>query len=666
MSLLNNLNNIQQQKGAGFYKELTPAFIYQNLSAAFQIRPYQQEAFGRFVHHFNQQKTNRTPVQLLYHMATGSGKTLVMAGLIMYLYKQGYRNFLFFVNSSNIIDKTRDNFLNKTSSKYLFADNLSIGSKSITIKEVANFQSTNEDEISIAFSTIQGLHSSLNSPKENGITYDDFEDKKLVLISDEAHHINAETKKGNTTNEESISWEATAAKIVNAHNQNILLEFTATMDLSVKEIGKKYADKLLFDYPLKQFRKDGYSKEVQVLQTDAVPFTRALQAMMLSQYRRKIFEQNGLQIKPVILFKSKTIKESEAFLQEFTSSIQNLSIDDFAQLTKRSNPLTARIFDYFRTNKITLENLIAELKDDFSEDKLISVNSKDESEAKQLAINSLEDENNRYRAVFAVDKLNEGWDVLNLFDIVRLYDTKAESKAALTKTTMSEAQLIGRGARYCPFKTNAAQPLFKRKFDDDVAHELRICEELYYHCSYNPEYIVSLSSALETIGIKAPKDETLIVKKATNSPSKSIGKSTENQSNGLPSSIIKNIYSVSISTGESNISSAFVQQETAVIVKPKTQGCLLKNVEEIIVRKAMNQLPFYQFNNLKKLWPALSSVSEFINDQNFLANIQCAVTCEEHQIKNLTAEDKLSVTVQVLEQIAVSPEFNSLSNFQIQ
>ena len=43
-----------------------------------------------------------------------------MAGLILYLYQQGYRNFLFFVNSTNIIDKTRDNFLNDTSVKYLF------------------------------------------------------------------------------------------------------------------------------------------------------------------------------------------------------------------------------------------------------------------------------------------------------------------------------------------------------------------------------------------------------------------------------------------------------------------------------------------------------------------------------------------------------------------
>ena len=44
--------------------------------------------------------------------------------------------------------------------------------------------------------------------------------------------------------------------------------------------------------------------------------------------------------------------------------------------------------------------------------------------------------------VFAVDKLNEGWDVHNLFDIVRLYNTRDPDKSGkVGKTTMSEAHL---------------------------------------------------------------------------------------------------------------------------------------------------------------------------------------------------------------------------------
>ena len=284
--------------GPEFYRSRVPNFIYSNLKGNYGNRPYQQEAFGRFIFYLNEyhDKPKHSPLQVLYHMATGSGKTLIMAGLITYLYEKGYRNFLFFVNSSNIIDKTRDNFFNKTSSKYLFSENISIGEKQVKIKEVENFQAANQEDINIVFSTIQGLHSRLNTPKENSLTYEDFEDKKLVLISDEAHHINAETKKGSELGieekEEIISWEGTVNRIFNANHDNILLEFTATADISVPEIEKKYADKLIYDYPLKQFRKDGYSKEVKVLQADLTLFERALQGVLLSQYRRKIFEKN--------------------------------------------------------------------------------------------------------------------------------------------------------------------------------------------------------------------------------------------------------------------------------------------------------------------------------------------------------------------------------------
>jgi len=97
-------------------------------------------------------------------MATGSDKTLMMAGLILYLYEKGYRNFLFFVNSTNIIDKTRDNFLNDTSIKYLFNKSFSLADKKFTLQKVDNFQTTDNDNINICFETIQGLHSRLNTP----------------------------------------------------------------------------------------------------------------------------------------------------------------------------------------------------------------------------------------------------------------------------------------------------------------------------------------------------------------------------------------------------------------------------------------------------------------------------------------------------------------------
>ncbi|HCM20090.1 MAG TPA: type III restriction endonuclease, partial [Porphyromonadaceae bacterium] len=185
---------------------------------------------------------------------------------------------------------------------------------------------------------------------------------------------------------------------------------------------------------------------------------------------------------------------------------KTLSVDTLERLKQHNtNTIIKKVFDYCTLNNISLDNLIEEIKVDFDEDKQISVNSKDESETKQIAINTLEDEDNPYRAIFAVDKLNEGWDVLNLFDIVRLYNIRDAKKSIPGKTTMQEAQLIGRGARYCPFQLDESQPLYRRKFDKDEANEMRICEELYYHASYNPRYIQELNTALIEIGIKPPK-----------------------------------------------------------------------------------------------------------------------------------------------------------------
>ena len=99
------------------------------------------------------------------------------------------------------------------------------------------------------------------------------------------------------------------------------------------------------------------------------------------------------------------------------------------------------------------EDILLEIKEDFAESKIISIDTDNESEKNQVLINNLEQSNNPIRLIFAVNKLNEGWDVLNLFDIVRLYDTRDTGKNKKAgKTTIQEAQLIGRGSRYFPFK----------------------------------------------------------------------------------------------------------------------------------------------------------------------------------------------------------------------
>jgi type III restriction enzyme len=682
MDEIKTLNKILESEFGKRGIEATPVpeLITSNLNQNFEIRPYQERAFQYFLNYWTE-KFDGKPAksQLLFHMATGSGKTLIMAGLILYLYEQGYRNFLFFVNSTNIIDKTRDNFFNDSSIKFLFNKNIAFGDKKIALKEVNNFQAGNDDCINICFSTIQGLHTRLTNPQENSLTYDDFQDKKIVLISDEAHHINVETKAGLRTDvfggvaingqvskeeaEEIISWESTVNRIFNANPQNVLLEFTATVDFTNTNIAKKYAERLVFDYPLKQFRIDGYSKDVKVLQADADLFDRALQAILLSQYRRKIFEKNKQVIKPVLLFKSKTINDSKDFQEEFIKGIETLSVKKLASIKANAkDEVLVKMFEYFDAQKITLENLVSELREDFSAEKTISVNSKEESEEKQLAINTLEAPNNEYRAVFAVDKLNEGWDVLNLFDIVRLYDTRDAKNNKPGETTIKEAQLIGRGARYCPFKLSDTDQASKRKFDTDIANEMRICEELYYHSTYNPKYIQELNSALVKTGIIADKTVKRDFKIKDDFKESKFYKSgmlflneqekyTREDVFGLPSSVRDTLYKVSLRTGF-NLSSGLFEEQTKKGVSKIEKDFSIKDFNKTVVKKAIYKLEFYSFSNLRKYFPNLDSIDDFIEDKSYLGGIKMTISGLESQVTNLSPEDVLDAVLQVLEKVS--------------
>ncbi|HEC93315.1 MAG TPA: DEAD/DEAH box helicase, partial [Candidatus Atribacteria bacterium] len=390
----------------GMLSKDIPEYIEDNLNPALKLREYQKEAIARFIHYLEHNPNRIKPSQLLFHMATGSGKTLLMAANILYFYNKGYRNFLFFVNSTNIIEKTKDNFLNPYSSKYLFNEKIKFDEKEVKINEVDNFETSNNDDINILFTTIQGLHSYMHIPKENTLTYEDFKDKRIVIISDEAHHINAWTK-NRLGKEESIAkttWEYTVNSIFNSNTENIMLEYTATVDLEHPAIYEKYRDKLIYEYTLKEFRQDGYSKEVKVLDADLDNIDRMLQAIILSQYRRKVAEKNKLHLKPVILFKSKTIKESGQNAEQFYEKIRNLTVKDIQRIESQAKgTVLEKAFEYFKKEHITFENLVTELKEDFSEEKCMLLDSENIDEEKQLRLNSLEDKNNEIRAIFAVN-----------------------------------------------------------------------------------------------------------------------------------------------------------------------------------------------------------------------------------------------------------------------
>lgn len=632
-----------------------------------EARPYQIEAFTAFDYYMHNSKLRAKPSQVLFHMATGSGKTFVMAGAILELYNQGYRNFIFFVNTDTIIRKTKENFLNPKSSKYLFKDTININGVNVGINEVNNFESTNEENISILFSTIQGLHTTLNNPKEGSITFDDFVDKKVVLISDEAHHINALTKKSLSAAEkvDTNNWENTVGRIFRANVDNVMMEFTATLELSHPNVASKYADKLLYDYPLAKFREDKYSKEVKTNQIDFEPIDRALVAIIISQYKKKIFSSSGIIAKPVIMFKSKTTAESAEMEEQFINAVKTLNVDTINRILKLDNEVVKEAVEYFNENNITIQNLVDELREDFSEDKVISVNSKNDTDDKQITINSLEDIDNEYRAIFAVDKLNEGWDVLNLFDIVRLYDTRDAKGNAPGKTTVQEAQLIGRGARYYPFKIEENQELDKRKYDDDITNRLRVCETLHYHCSHNPRYITELNQALRQIGLfpdekvevdlvlKDDFKETSLYKNGFILLNKKVKNNPKTLLEYQEPDITKK-YTYALRTNRSAVNTIFDDKsiKSNTVAANFMQQHRFSVWDKTVILKGLNKIPFYKFDNLKRLFPSIKSMLDFVTNEKYLGGIIVDVTGLEKDTKELTPKQKLEIVVYVANKIA--------------
>ena len=656
---------IDTLKEVGYYSEL-PQYIKENLNPDFELRPYQEAAFCNYITYFENPKIRQKPTQTLFHMATGSGKTLIMAGLMLYLYKQGYRNFLFFVNLSNIVRKTKENFLTQTSSKYLFAENLILGGERIKVKEVSNFQNTDENAINICFTTIQGLHSDMWTVKENSLSFDDFYGKKIVLISDEAHHLSASTKKQD--DDDSVkSWEYTVERIFNSSPENVLLEFTATCDIKNPDIFKKYENKIIFDYPLSKFREDLYSKEIKTLRTDSPVFDRSLQAVLLSQYRLKVFQDNRLNIKPVILLKSHRIKDNANNMAAFISGISALTgtkIQEVFDTIRGQAPIMQEAYEYFVKNGISFDQLAQEIKEDFSAIHCISANEDKEIEKNQLILNSLEDIDNPYRAVFAVDKLNEGWDVLNLFDIVRLYETRDGKNGKPGAGTISEAQLIGRGARYCPFRIDDEQPKYQRKYDDDVDNQLRICETLYYHCWNEPRYISELHTALREIGLDL---EGIVTKRYSLKDSfkadelyqtgyvftnERILKSRADVHELLPS-VRDKIYDVAISVGRGGEDVVLEEISSDKIVETYSITMTFKEIADVnysTVNRALRQFDVFKFNTLKSYFPNIKSTYEFVTDENYLGNIKINVTSK---YKALPMNVVYRACVNVLSKIAL-------------
>ncbi|WQT52851.1 DEAD/DEAH box helicase family protein [Helicobacter pylori] len=472
-----------------------PTHITSNLKK--ELRDYQKQAIHNYL---EKRQSHPTQKHFMFEMATGSGKTLVMAGLILECYKQGYQNFIFFVNSASILEKTKLNFTDSASSKYLFSENININDENIEIKSINNLNESHSNAINIYFSTIQGLFSLFTRAKENAITLEDLKDQKLVFLADEAHHLNTETKKklSDTESSEKRNWESVVKLALEQNKDNLLLEFSATIP-NEKSVKDKYKNLKVITYTLKEFSEDKFCKNIYSLSYENKELeTRFLGACVSSLYKELLAQHHNIEsFKPCILFKSERIEDSKENQERFNTFLENLSLLDLENFFNHSRNAFFKDAKNFFDKQHYTPNLSALLQTKFKKSVQINTNNEKELEKSMLLLNSLEDRQNPKRVIFSVDKLNEGWDVLNLFDIVRLKNKASQ------KDTTKDAQLIGRGARYYPFSYNDLKPssieFYQRKFD--LFNPLSALERLDYHAVYDSEFIAKLNNELQDLGL---------------------------------------------------------------------------------------------------------------------------------------------------------------------
>src|SRR5699024_5922182 len=237
-----------------------------------------------------------------------------------------------------------------------------------------------------------------------------------------------------------------------------------------------------------------------------------------------------------------------------------------------------------------------------------------------------------------------------LFDIVRI----SEGGATNTRnTTDSEAQLIGRGARYFPFEYEGEHS-FKRRFDT-LHSDLKVLEALHYHTINNNTYINNLEKSLEAANIQVREDqyerlEARIKPSFRKHSAFKEGKIYINKLIETTADDYDRIDKYNIQTDYEIPFEKVIEQRYGSQLQDNFNQHTHEDewkVDKIFIRKAIQRTPFFQFSNLKNYVPAITSMKSFIESPSFLCNFTLYVSLPSvMNLKEVKPIDKLKMVEQ--------------------
>lgn len=388
---------------------------------------------------------------LSYEMATGSGKTMLMGASIYLLnQKYGIDNFLIITPAStDIYQKTIRNFqignydsvwANDTpfSFNLITGDNYTQNLFYDKSKD-ANIFIFNISKFGANASNTDLTWESAIWQDENGnnVSIRQFlKDKKLIIITDEAHH--AQTK--------------VATKIIRNFHPSAVLEFTATAIENEKGIEKKNQT-IIYKYDIKKFLEDGHGKLIRAV------------ALSTGQKGKQKEISNNERLKLITLFLIHILKKEAILLDPKSKNLKPIAFvkvkNDTEYTQKVFNYITNElsndienidiILDKMKAQEIEITTLLIELYKKKYHNKINLLR----QDIQKIANNSIfyygqsdkETEkkfhnirNNHVEIVVYMHRLDEGIDLPNIFTMAVINDTESDFKTSVK-------QIIGRGIR---------------------------------------------------------------------------------------------------------------------------------------------------------------------------------------------------------------------------
>lgn len=354
---------------------------------------------------------------ITFALATGVGKTRLMAAFITYLYtNHDIKNFFIVAPNLTIYDKLIKEFGDHNYKKYVFKG-IGIFSQKWpaiitgdTYKEIMDGQ-TNTGVITISIFNIGKINAEIRKGKEPqvkrlweyiGQSYFDYLANldDLVVLMDESHHYRAD--RGMT--------------VINELNPLLGLELTATPQVEKSKGAVKFKN-VVYEYSLANAIIDGFVKE-----------PAAATRKNFDKTKFNPYEVDQIKLTDGIRIHRNTKAELEAYAKN-----ENVrTVKPFVLVVCKDTAHAEEIKEYIMSE---------DFYDGYYADKVIELHSNQKGSEKEENVQkllSLEDDDNKIEIVIHVNMLKEGWDVTNLYTIIPL--------RTATSLTLRE-QTIGRGLR---------------------------------------------------------------------------------------------------------------------------------------------------------------------------------------------------------------------------